>query len=116
MKFLLKFIIVVVSFVLFSCVSDIANRYYGNEHYPAKDPKGVDLLMQKPTRPFFIIADFQMRGETPEGLRARAAEIGADAVIVTTLGGLYDKSNQWAGEDSKRGTYYRIIGTAIKYK
>ncbi len=98
------------------CATDIANRYYGAQRYPPKDPKEVELLRQKPTREFIVIADFQSRGEKPEAMRKRAAKIGADAVIVSTLGGWYDLKEEWASSDQQGNTYTRITGTAIKYK
>jgi hypothetical protein len=101
--------------LLSGCATDVANRYYGSQHYPPKDPKQVELLYAAPNRKFTPIADFQSRGESPESLRKRAAKLGADAVIVTRLGGLYQTSEQWAGSDSMLGTYSRIVGTAIKY-
>ena len=105
-----------VALLLGSCVSDVANRYYGTEQYAAKDPKEVEILWQCPKREFIVIADFQSRGESPEDMRKRAAKIGADAVIVAILGGLYDRNEEWAGIDRQSGTYTRITGTAIKYK
>jgi hypothetical protein len=96
------------------CSSDVANRYYAEAKYPEKNAREVELLQKKPDRPFTVIADFQSRGESPESLRKKAAKIGADAIIVTLLGGYYDLSEQWAGQDSS-GTFSRIIGTAIKY-
>lgn len=101
---------------LVSCATDVANRYYGAEQYPAKDSKAVELLWQRPSREFTVIADFQSRGESPEAVRQKAAKIGADAVIVSILGGYYDTREQWAGSDRKNNTYSRITGTAIKYK
>jgi len=97
------------------CASDVANRYYGTAHYPPKPQAEVAILQSKPSRPFTVIADFQSRGETPEDMRLKAAAIGADAVIVTLLGGQYARSDEWAGQDTMSNTYSRIIGTAIKY-
>ena len=62
------------------------------------------------------LADFQSRGESEKSVRKKAAKIGADAVIISTLGGFYHLSTQWAGEDSQSNTYTRICGTAIIYK
>lgn len=108
--------ILFVFILLAGCATDVANRYYGTERYPTKNPKEVELLWKKPTREFVVIADFQSRGESPESIRKRAAKIGADAVIVATLGGLYDRGEEWAGSDRRNNTYSRIVGTAIKYK
>ena len=109
--------LVAVAILLVGCaINDVANRYYGSEQYSAKDPKEVELLRQRPSREFVVIADFQARGESPEAMRKRAAKIGADAVIVVILGGLYDRDEEWAGKDKQSNTYTRITGTAIKYR
>jgi len=102
--------------LLAGCATDVANRYYGSEKYSARDPKEVELLWQRPSREFTVIADFQSRGESPQAVRKKAAKIGADAVIISILGGLYDTSEQWAGNDRQSNTYSRITGTAIKYR
>ena len=116
-KLIYKYIgLLAVISLIASCVTDVANRYYGTERYAAKDPTEVEILWQSPAREFIVIADFQSRGEGPEDMRKRAAKIGADAVIVAILGGLYDRNEEWAGIDKQSGTYTRITGTAIKYK
>ena len=110
-----------------ACASkDIANRYYSNQQYTAKAPAEVQILTGAPAEEFEVIADFQMRRETPNEIRNRAAKIGADAVIVTLLGGERGEAEEWAGGDAKKarvltsgeaeGVYSRIVGTAIKYK
>jgi hypothetical protein len=101
---------------LAACATDVANRYYGTKKYKAKEPQEVEILWKKPDRYFFVIADFQSRGESPEAIRKKAAKIGADAVIVAILGGYYSHDEQWADEDRHSNTYSRITGTAIIYK
>lgn len=108
--------LLIVASLLAGCATDVANRYYAAEKYPPKETKDVELLWQRPAREFVVIADFQSRGESSEAMRRRAAKIGADAVIVAILGGLYNTSEEWAGHDSQSNTYSRITGTAIKYK
>jgi hypothetical protein len=98
------------------CATDVANRYYADVHYPARPVDEVELLKTAPSRPYTVLADFQARGETEQVMRRDAAKIGADAVIVTRLGGYYYTGDQWAGHDSGHDTYSRIVGTAIKYK
>lgn len=101
--------------LLSGCAVDVANRYYAAERFSPKEPTQVELLFRAPSRKFTAIADFQSRGESPESMRKRAAKIGADAVIVTQLGGLYSSAEQWAGDDRMSRIYSRIVGTAIKY-
>jgi hypothetical protein len=103
-------------YLLSSCASDVANRYYGKRTYPPKEANEVQVLRESPARPYDVIADFQSRGETPEDMRLKAAQIGADAVIISTLGGYRAKGEEWAGSDSYGDTYRRITGTAIKYR
>jgi hypothetical protein len=103
--------------IIFSgCASDVANRYYAKEKFPPRDPSTVSILTDKPAREFIVIADFQSRGESPADLQKKAASVGADAVIVSLLGGYYSLNEEWAGGDSYSKTYSRISGTAIKFK
>ncbi len=98
------------------CVSDQAHRYYSDEWFPPKNPEDVDVLYDAPLKPYDVIADFQARGASEKYMRRKAAEIGADAVIVGTYGGLRAKSDEWASEDTHADTYSRITGTAIRFK
>ena len=111
-----RFFLLILASFLCSCAQDVANRYYASERYAAKDPKEVELLTAAPSRPFTVIADFQSRGESANSMKKRAAKIGADAIIVTPLGGLYRTSEEWAGSDSMAHTYSRLVGSAIKFK
>lgn len=114
-----RFIAALVAFVLVAgCTSDVANRYYAAERYPAVPPERVEVLSAAPARPYEVIADFQSRGDTAETLRHKAADIGAHAVIVTKLGGTSPHGQEWADDQT---TYHgsaedRIVGTAIRYK
>ena len=101
---------------LSGCATDVANRYYAPVKYPPKDPSQVQILRAAPSRPYEVIADFQSRGESPKFVAKKAAKIGADAVIIATLGGYYEIGTQWASQDSQSHTYTRIVGTAIRYK
>jgi hypothetical protein len=98
------------------CVEDEANRYYLKEKLPPKNVKAVEVLREKPQRPFIVIADFQARNASFEYMQKRAAEIGADAVIVVPAGGWYSQNEVWAGKDEHSSSYTRLIGTAIKYE
>lgn len=98
------------------CASDVANRYYSSKKYPPKPEHEVQILWSKPQNAFSILADFQSRGESPEDMRKKAAEIGADAVIVSLLGGDYSLNEKWADKDRYSNTYRRIAATAIKFE
>ena len=100
---------------LAGCATDVANRIYVNEALKPRPISEVQVLWSKPDKAFTVLADFQSRGESPEDMRRKGAEIGADAVIVSLLGGLYSKDEQWAGKDRHSTTYSRIAATAIKF-
>lgn len=98
------------------CATDVANRYYASTNYPPKNPKDVQILRAAPSRPYEVLADFQSRGESSASVAKKAAKIGADAVIIATLGGYYELGTEWASQDNQAHTYTRITGTAIRYK
>jgi len=104
------------SLLLGGCAIDVANRYYSTRTYPPKPPEQVQILRKTPARAYEVIADFQSKWDSPEGVRAKAAKIGADAVIISTPGGQYRTDQQWAGQDSYAGSSERICGTAIVFK
>ena len=109
-------LILILALSLLGCVTDVANRYYSNEEYPPKNKEDVLILDSKPTRPFVVIADFQSRGESPSDLQKKAANIGADAVIISQVGGYYSRSEEWASKDRYKKEYHsHILGTAIKF-
>lgn len=112
----MKCLLLTLSLLLTSCVSDVANRYYLAEKLPPRPVSEVSVLYSKPDRPFEVIADFQSRGESTSSLQKKAAEIGAEAVIVSSLGGRYSFKEKWAGSDRFSGTGSRIVGTAIRFK
>lgn len=97
------------------CASDVANRYYATQRFPPRPVTEVQILWQNPTRSFTVLADFQSRGESPEDMRKKGADIGADAVIVSLLGGNYSRKEEWADKDRQSHTYSRIAATAIKF-
>lgn len=113
-----KFIVFVLFSCLFmiGCVAGEANRYYLKEKLPVKKISEVEVLREKPTRPYIVIADFQASQATVKHLQKRASEIGADAVIITCTGGWYSTSEVWAEKDRYSNSCTGLIGTAIKYK
>ena len=107
--------LVLASILLAGCVTDQAHRVYVPENsYPAKNPAEIEILTKKPDRDFIVIADLQARGKALNEFRTIAARMGADAIIVSYLGGEV-RSTEWAGKDEGK-TYTRIAATAIKYK
>jgi hypothetical protein len=103
--------------LLSGCVSDVANRYYAKDRYPAVPVDHVQVLNAPPDRPYELIADFQSRGDTVGSMREKAAEVGADAVIVVKLGGDSPKGQEWAADQTiYHSNEDRIVGSAIRYK
>jgi len=107
------------------CIADEANRYYLKEKLPPKNVKDVEVLREKPQRPYTVMADFQAKNGsflffvipvTSERMQKMAAEIGADAVIIVPTGGLYSWNEVRAGGESHSNSYSGLVGTAIKYK
>jgi len=98
------------------CVSDEANRYYLKERLPPKNIDEVEVLREEPQQPYIVVADFQARNASIKHMRKRAAEIGADAVIVVPVGGWYSTDEIWADKDKHSNSYDRLTGIAIQYK
>lgn len=100
--------------LLSACAQDVASRYYASQNFPAKQASEVELLWKSPQRKYIVIADFQSRGESPDDMRAKAAKVGADAVIVQLLGGLAT-FDEFPSLEKQHTSYSRITGTAIRY-
>ena len=119
MRDLRKFkMIGIIAFLFYQigCISDEANRYYLKEKLPPKKTSEVEVLREEPQQPYIVVADFQARNASIKHMQRRAAEIGADAVIVVPLGGWYSEDEIWADKDRHSSSYSRLAGTAIKYK
>ncbi len=108
--------ILVLLFCAIGCMSDEANRFYLKEKLPAKNIQDVEVLREEPEQPYIVIADFQANRASIKHMRKRAAEVGADAVIVVPAGGWYSRKEVWADEDRHSDSYTRLTATAIKYK
>ena len=117
MRYLRKYRMIAIHLLLLcqvGCMSDEANRRY--ETFSPKDVNEVEVLREAPQRPYIVIADFQANNATIKHMRKRAAEVGADAVIVVPAGGSYSRDEVWASSDRHSGSYTRLLATAIKFK
>ena len=119
MRFLRSAVLFVALLASGACMGprDVANRYYATETFAPRPAEQVSILSKAPGRPYEVIAEFQSRNETPVSMQKRAAEIGADAVIITLVGGAKDLDEEWASSDRyKNKSYSRILGVALRYK
>ena len=119
MKNLQKFkMISIIIFLLcvIGCISDEANRCYLKNKLPAKKTSEVEVLREEPQCSYIVVADFQAKNASFKHMQKRAAEVGADAVIVVPAGGWYSRNEIWADKDKQSNSYSRLIGTAIQYK
>lgn len=98
-----------------SCATDVANRYYADKRYPATTLESVEVLTAPPSRPYVVIADFQARNASVKSMRRQAAKIGADAIIVSGLGGYVSVHSEWADDRDYPRHAARVFATAIKY-
>ena len=108
--------LVLAIFVLAGCASDQAARYFADEHYPPRPDDQVQVLDAAPPQPYTLLAELQARDMPTSDMRHWAAKLGADAIIVTRLGGQKARSDVWASEDTQGTTAAsRVAGIAIKY-
>ncbi|MCK4883207.1 MAG: hypothetical protein KAS92_09300 [Candidatus Omnitrophica bacterium] len=111
-----KLLLVMVCVMLVGCATGEANRYYLEERFATKKLDEVEVLYEKPQKPYVVMAEFQAGNASYKHMRKRAAEIGADAVIIKHLGGYYSRDEVWADKDRHSNTYSRLAGIAIIYK
>lgn len=120
-----RLLVAALLFIISSCAtsSDLSYRYYGSQSRQSKSQSSVKVLFEKPTEKYESIADFQGRGSSDliKKFQQKAAEIGADALIVTTSNEGYSYSTEWAGDGIAKSNKFekfenrRIFATAIIY-
>ena len=102
-----------------------SKRYLGVPTYPPSDPAQVEILHSEPTRPHVRLGEVTLepQGNPPtatmeNALRERAAELGADAVVLvadrTQVMGAVVLGPWWA--PTQEPIYGRVIvAVAIKF-
>ncbi len=98
--------VIVLSLFLIGCGITKANVNPGMAH-PAKDPAQVSIFYEKPSQPYTEIAivdslSYLTLGDAINRIRAKAASLGADAVIIKDTGSGYG--------------YVTAIGSAIVFQ
>jgi hypothetical protein len=115
---------------LTSCasVSVTTMPYVGAPHFPPSDPAAVEILRTEPARPHERLGEIEVDASTEpappiaeveDKLRAEAAKMGADAVVV-----VHDRiqpvgayvSGPWWGRDVDVIEGRKLVGVAIKYR
>ena len=115
--------------MLASCASINATttQYVGAPRFPPSDPAAVQILRTEPIRPHVrlgeIVVDASIEpappiSEVEDKLRAEAAKLGADAVVVVVDRiqpvGAFVSGPWWGGDvDIIKGR--KLVGVAIKY-
>jgi hypothetical protein len=115
--------------LLASCTSINATtmQYVGAPHLPPSDPASVEILRAEPIRPHArlgeIVVDASTEPAPPiteieDKLRAEAAKLGANAVVVVVdrvqPTGAY-VSGPWWGRSVDVITGRKLVGVAIRY-
>jgi hypothetical protein len=123
-------LLLVVAGVLVSCatIDATTTQYVGAPHFPPSDPAAVAILRSEPIRPHErlgeIVVDASTEpappiAEVEDKLRAEAAKLGADAVVVVLdrvqpVGAFV--SGPWFGRDVDVIKGRKVVGVAIKYR
>jgi hypothetical protein len=116
--------------LLVSCASIDATttQYVGAPHFPPSNPAAVEILRTEPMRPHErlgeVVVDASTEpappiAEVEDKLRAEAAKLGADAVVVVVdrvqpVGAFV--SGPWWGRDVDVIKGRKVVGVAIKYR
>jgi hypothetical protein len=123
-------LLLVVAGVLVSCatIDATTTQYVGAPHFPPSNPATVEILRSEPIRPHErlgeIVVDASTEpappiAEVEDKLRAEAAKLGADAVVVVLdrvqpVGAFV--SGPWFGRDVDVIKGRKVVGVAIKYR
>lgn len=123
-------LLLAVAGLLLSCATIDATmtRYVGAPHFPPSNPATVEILRIEPIRPHErlgeIVVDASTEpappiAEVEDKLRAEAAKLGADAVVVVLdrvqpVGAFV--SGPWFGRDVDVIKGRKVVGVAIKYR
>jgi hypothetical protein len=114
--------------VLVSCatIDATVTQYAGAPRFPPTNPAAVEILRVEPVRPHERLGEIEVDAsaehappiaKVEDKMRAEAASIGADAVVVVVdrlqpVGAFV--SGPWFGRDVVKGR--KVVGVAIKYR
>jgi hypothetical protein len=116
--------------VLVSCatIDATVTQYAGAPRFPATNPAAVEILRVEPVRPHERLGEIEVDAsaepappieKVEDKLRAEAASLGADAVVVVVdrlqpVGAFV--SGPWFGRDVDVIKGRKVVGVAIKYR
>jgi len=116
--------------VLASCatIDATVTQYAGAPRFPPTNPASVQIIRVEPIRPHERLGEIEVDAsaepappiaQVEDKLRAEAASIGADAVVVVVdrlqPGGAF-VSGPWFGRDVDVIKGRKVVGVAIKYR
>jgi hypothetical protein len=124
----LLLLVVAGMFVSCATIDATTTQYVGAPHFPPSNPATVEILRSEPIRPHErlgeIVVDASTEpappiAEVEDKLRAEAAKLGADAVVVVLdrvqpVGAFV--SGPWFGRDVDVIKGRKVVGVAIKYR
>ena len=116
--------------VLVSCatIDATVTQYAGAPRFPPTNPAAVEILRVEPVRPHERLGEIEVDAsaehappiaKVEDKMRAEAASIGADAVVVVVdrlqpVGAFV--SGPWFGRDVDAIKGRKVVGVAIKYR
>jgi hypothetical protein len=116
--------------VLVSCatIDATVTQYAGAPRFPPTNPAAVEILRTEPIRPHERLGEIEVDAsaepappieKVEDKLRAEAASLGADAVVVVVdrlqpVGAFV--SGPWFGRDVDVIKGRKVVGVAIKYR
>jgi hypothetical protein len=116
--------------MLVSCatIDATVTQYAGAPRFPATNPAAVEILRVEPIRPHERLGEIEVDAsaepappieKVEDKLRAEAASLGADAVVVVVdrlqpVGAFV--SGPWFGRDVDVIKGRKVVGVAIKYR
>lgn len=101
-----------------------SSQLIGAPTYPPSDPSTIQIIRQKPTRPYESLAEIFVEPQggnppTPQieaALQQKAAKYGADAVWVTSDKTVKSGTNYTGGGDFETTYGIAVRAVAIKFK
>jgi hypothetical protein len=116
-KIIFAKILVVFAISFTGCVSSTGQARVYCEFPPTFNRQGIEIIYDKPTREYILLADFECLNASHTTIRNKAAKYGADAVFVSSYSGSFIQTNEDLTSGSRSsGVNQHCFCSAIKYK